>query len=167
MELGAHDFAIVDAHVGRLLHLELVDVECVLAVLEDMGAMVSVDQPLGLHLNADLFAKLCVVEPLRGRVIVLTEGSMRCRYRDSFAEPVPLEKDTPTLISFPLQHTAYEFPAGSRVALVVTSSCFPRILPNSNNMEPILSTAPARKARTGILGGPAYPSALKLPVVAL
>jgi hypothetical protein len=68
VELGAHDFTVVDSHVGRLLHLELVDVECVLAVLEDMGAMVSVDQVFGLHLNADLFAKLS----RRGRSTILT-----------------------------------------------------------------------------------------------
>ena len=46
------------APAPRSIHLELVDVERVLPVLEQMRAMVGVHQSLGLHLDADLFSEL-------------------------------------------------------------------------------------------------------------
>jgi hypothetical protein len=58
VELGPHHLAIVDLYIRCVIHLELVDVERVLAVFEEVRAMVGVHQPLGLHLDADLFAEL-------------------------------------------------------------------------------------------------------------
>ena len=114
--------------------------------------------------DTDIIAKLCVVEP-SGRVVALTVGSLRCRFRGGWAEPKALEKDEPAELRIPLAQTAFVFPAGSRLALIVTSSSFPRILPNPNTMEPTFSTAPAQVAENTVLHDDEHPSALELPVV--
>ena len=69
-----------------------------------------------------------------GAVTCFATGSLRCRYRESFSEPKPLDPDRPTRIHIDLGHLAYTFAPGSRVALLVTSSCFPRIVPHPNTM---------------------------------
>ena len=115
-------------------------------------------------LDTDVIAKLCVVEP-SGRVVALTAGSLRCRFRGGWAEPKALEKNEPAEVRVPLAQTAYVFPAGSRVALLVTSSSYPRILPNPNTMEPTFSTARAQTATNRVLHDEEHPSALELPVV--
>lgn len=115
--------------------------------------------------DTDLVTKLCVEEPDNARITCLSVGSLRCRFRNGFSKPTPLAEDTPERVEVKLSPLAYTFPSGSRLAVLVTSSSFPRILPNPNTMEPTFSTAPAQKARNAILHEPAHASALVLPVV--
>lgn len=114
--------------------------------------------------DTDLIAKLCVMGN-GGRVISVTNGAFRCRFRESMSNPKPLRPGVPARIRVPMTQTAFRFPAGSRVVLQVTSSCFPRILPNPNTMEPTFSTAPHKIARNTILFGGTTASALELPVL--
>ncbi len=114
--------------------------------------------------DTDFIAKLCVVEPL-GSVTVLTIGSLRCRYRESFAEPKPLEPGQPTLLHLNLGNLAYTFPAGSRIGLIVTSSSFPRILPHPNTMAPTWQEKAPQPARQEVMHSAAHASRLLLPVV--
>lgn len=114
--------------------------------------------------DTDFIAKFCVVEPM-GRVIVLTVGSMRCRYRDGWANPKPLEAGEPAEITIQLSNTAYRFPAGSRIGLIVTSSSFPRILPHRNTMAPTWQESNPQTARQQILHGGEVNSRLVLPVI--
>jgi putative CocE/NonD family hydrolase len=114
--------------------------------------------------DTDVIAKLCVVEP-DGRVTSLLVGSLRLRYRDSWSDPRPLSPGDPTQIRVHIGNLAYTFPAGSRVALMVTSSDFPRILPHPNTMEATWSDAPAHVARQTVLHDAEHPSRLVLPVV--
>ena len=116
--------------------------------------------------DTDFIARLCVVEP-SGAVTCFTYGSLRCRYRESWAEPKPLEPDTPTQIHIQMGHTAYEFPKGSRIALLVTSSCFPRIVPNPNTMAPPFSGAPPEVATQQVLHDAQHVSRLHLPVLGM
>ncbi len=114
--------------------------------------------------DTDFVAKLCVVEP-HGRVTVLTHGSLRCRYREGWDRRVPLDKNEPTRIRIHMGNFAYVFPAGSRVALMVTSSCFPRILPHPNTMAPTWQEGKPVAARHQVLHDAGHASRLVLPVV--
>ena len=113
--------------------------------------------------DTDLIARLCVEGP-DGAVHCLSLGSRRCRFRDSWSQPRPLERDTPTPVPLQLGQTAYTFAAGSRIALTVTSSDFPRILPHPNRLLPLFAGEPV-VAHSRILHGREFPSRLHLPVV--
>ena len=117
-------------------------------------------------LDADFIARLCVVEP-SGSVTCFTYGSLRCKYRDSWSDPKPLEPGTPTRIHLQLGHTAYTFAAGARIALLITSSSFPRIIPNPGTMDKPLSGGEQVVARQAVLHDADHPSCLRLPVVDL
>lgn len=114
--------------------------------------------------DTDFIARLCVVEP-SGAVTCFTYGSLRCRYRESWSEPEPLDPETPTRIHLQMGHTAYVFPEGSRIALIVTSSCFPRIDPNTNLMSPPFHSRETQVAQQTILHDTEHPSCLRLPVL--
>jgi putative CocE/NonD family hydrolase len=114
--------------------------------------------------DTDFIAKLCVVE-VSGRVTCLTLGSLRARFRDSWSEPQPLELGVPTRLELKLAPTAYVFPTGSRIALIVTSSDFPRILPHPNTMAPTWTERSPQIATQEILHGGACASCLRLPVL--
>jgi hypothetical protein len=114
--------------------------------------------------DTDFIAKLCVVEPL-GRVTSLTVGSLRCRYRNSWEDPEPLEPGTANAISLYLSEIAYTFPAGSRIGLIITSSSFPRILPHRNTMAPTWQEENPQTATQQVLHGKDVSSRLRLPVI--
>jgi putative CocE/NonD family hydrolase len=115
-------------------------------------------------LDTDFIARLCVVEP-SGAVTCFTYGSLRCKYRESWSDPTPLEPDTPTPIHIQMGHTACVLPQGSRIAILITSSCYPRIVPNSNTMAGPFSGAEPVPANHEILHDANRPSCLHLPVV--
>jgi hypothetical protein len=94
---------------------------------------------------------------------VLTNGSLRCRFRESFRDPKPLSPNEPAQIRLRLGRTAYTFPTGSRLALIVTSSEYPRILPHPNTMAPAWTERNPQVAQNSILHGAA--SRLEVTVV--
>jgi len=116
--------------------------------------------------DTDLLAKLCVAEA-NGRITVLTIGSLRLRYRDGWDRCVPLPKEAPVRVRIRLGHLAYVFPQGSRVALVLTSSSYPRILPHPNTMAATWQESSPKVAQQRILHDAGHPSRLLLPVVEL
>ena len=91
-------------------------------------------------------------------------GSFRCRYRDGFDRRVPMVHGEPTALRFRLSQRAYSFPVGSRIALTVTSSGFPRIQPHTNTMAKPWTPAPPVIAHTDVLHGRGIASRLNLPV---
>ncbi len=115
-------------------------------------------------LDTDFVAKLCVEEP-SGAVICLTIGSLRCRYRDSWADPQPLAPGDITRIRLQMGHIGYVFPAGSRVCLLITSSDFPRISPHSNRLVPPWSNTEPIVAHNAVHHGRDNLSCLNLPVI--
>lgn len=114
--------------------------------------------------DTDFVAKLCVEEP-SSAITCLAMGSLRCRYRNSWSDPQPLEPGEATSVHLQMGHTAYVFPAGSRVCLLITSSDFPRIAPHPNTLEPPFAKTEPILARNSVLHGPGTLSCLKLPVV--
>ena len=116
--------------------------------------------------DTDFIAKLCVVDA-PGRVVCLRFGSLQCSYRSGWEERVPLPAGEPVRIRIDMGNLAYVFPPGSRIALTVTSSSFPRILPHPNTMAPTWTETSPKVATNEVLHDPDHPSCLLLPVVDL
>jgi putative CocE/NonD family hydrolase len=102
-----------------------------------------------------------------GRAMILTEGILRARYRDSFTEPELLEPDAIYELRLDLWATANVFLPGHRIRLEVSSSNFPRFDRNSNTGGEIASeTADQyRPAINRIFHDAAHPSRLILPII--
>ncbi|NOY79892.1 MAG: CocE/NonD family hydrolase [Kiritimatiellaeota bacterium] len=116
--------------------------------------------------DTDFVARLCV-EEASGAVICLTLGSLRCRYRESWSAPLPLEKNRATAIHLQMGQLGYVFPAGARIGLMVASSDYPRILPHDNTMAGPWAGGESVVAHNSVLHGPGVRSCLRLPVVDL
>ena len=114
--------------------------------------------------DTDFIAKLCVVEPF-GPVTVLAIGSLRCRFRESWADPKPLTPGEPTHLKLDLGNLSYTFMPGTRLALIITSSSFPRILPHPNTYTPTWKETRPRQATQEILHTNGHESRLCLPVM--
>ena len=159
-------------HVGPVSQVDLMGREDVLyyrsgALSDPLVVVGEVELELWITSNredTDIVAKLCV-EEADGRITCLTLGSLRCRYRDGWSEPRPLEPGTPTSLSVQLGQTAYTFAAGSRIGLVIAGSDFPRILPNLNRMSAPWEVVESMVADNQVLHGPQQLSRLRLPVV--
>jgi uncharacterized protein len=91
---------------------------------------VTCDQP-----DADLIAKLCV-ESADGDVHCLTLGSLRLRYRNGYRQIDPIVPGEILHVTLDLGHVSYRFAADSRIGLILCSSDFPRILPNTHTIDP-------------------------------
>ena len=140
---------------------------------QELASPMAVIGPIELDLlissdaeDTDFIAKLCVQEP-SGAITCLALGSLRCRYRDSWSDPTPLASGSATSIHLQMGHTAYVFPAGSRICLIITSSDFPRIQPHPNTMASPFSETISIPARNSILHGDTTPSRLKLPIISM
>lgn len=141
-----------------------------------VGSLCVVGEPwldLALTINVpdtDICAKLSV-EKLDGAVMLLTVGSLRLRYRKSFSQPMEIVPGQVEHISLRFQPTAYEFAAGERIHLLVTSSDYPRILPHTNTYastyEQLSGHVQPQKARVSIHHDNNQGSRLRLPVVNL
>ena len=71
------------------------------------------------------------------------------------------------LLRIQMGNLAYVFPEGSRIALIVTSSSYPRILPHPNTMTPPWKETSPRAAEQKVLHDREHPSRLLLPAVEL
>jgi putative CocE/NonD family hydrolase len=81
--------------------------------------------------DTDFTGKLVDVYP-DGRALLLTDGILRARYRNSFSQIELLEPGTVYELHIDLVATANVFKAGHRIRLEVSSSNFPRFDRNSN-----------------------------------
>lgn len=116
--------------------------------------------------DTDIIARLCVEEP-SGAVTILTFGSLRCRYRNSWSSPEPLVPGEVTAITIQMGNIGYTFSAGSRIYLLITSSDFPRVLPHPNTMAPPWAKTKPISAWNSVFHGTGNLSCLELPVVQL
>jgi putative CocE/NonD family hydrolase len=136
---------------------------------------VEVTGPIELHLfvsssapDTDFTGKLVDVYPEPdGRAMILTEGILRARYRNSFTTPELLEPDTVYELSIDLWATSNVFLPGHRIRLEVSSSNFPRFDRNSNTGGEIASESVSqyRPAINRIFHDAAHPSHLILPII--
>jgi hypothetical protein len=116
--------------------------------------------------DTDFTGKLVDVYP-DGRAIILTEGILRARYRDSLTEPELLKPGTVYELRLNLWATANVFLPGHRIRLEVSSSNFPRFDRNSNTGGEIAreTAGQYQPAINRIFHDAAHPSHLIVPII--
>ncbi len=114
--------------------------------------------------DTDFTAKLTVVKP-DGQVINLNNGILRTSFRDSLSDPTPTTPGRPYEYQIHVWPTSYEFRAGDRIRLEVSSSDYPQFAPNPNTGAPFGTDSATRTAVQTILHDAQHPSAVTLPVI--
>jgi putative CocE/NonD family hydrolase len=116
--------------------------------------------------DTDFTIKLCDVSP-EGRSVNVQEGIIRARYRDSLADPKPVEPDEVYEYRIDLGPTAHVFGAGHRIRVQVSSSDFPQWDRNLNTGGELGAegAAAARVATQTVLHDGDHPSRITLPVL--
>jgi uncharacterized protein len=116
--------------------------------------------------DTDFFATLTDVYP-DGRAPLVTDGSLRARFRNSLTNPSPLMPGKIYQVTVPLWETAYLFNANHRIRLQITSSNFPEFDRNLNTVKPFGkgTERDIRIARLTIYHSREHPSLLVLPVI--
>lgn len=116
--------------------------------------------------DTDFTGKLVDVYP-DGRAMILTEGILRARYRNSFTDPELMEPGTVYELRLNLWATSNVFLPGHRIRLEVSSSNFPRFDRNSNTGGIIANETrdQYQPAINRIYHDTAHPSHLILPII--
>lgn len=128
--------------------------------------------------DTDVVIKLIDVYPTDSKVgkyagtsTLVADGIARLRWRDFPATAIPqlLSGDPSVVVPVTVGawNTTYIFAPGHQMRVHVTSSNYPRFLPNPNNGLPVAvqGTGPNVTAHTTVQLGGAYPSRIILPVV--
>jgi len=114
--------------------------------------------------DTDFTAKLVDVYP-DGYAMNITDGIIRCRYRDSWSEPQPTVPGQCFKVSITPFATCNRFVKGHRLRLDIASSNFPRFDVNPNSGEPEGSARHKRVARNGVHMSESRPSRVVLRVL--
>lgn len=114
--------------------------------------------------DTDFTAKLTVVKP-DGEVVNLNNGILRTSFRDSLSNPTPTTPNQPTAYQIQIWPTSYEYKAGDRIRLEISSSDYPQFAPNPNTGEPFGQSAATVVATQTILHDAGHPSSITLPVI--
>ncbi|MSR15623.1 MAG: CocE/NonD family hydrolase [Gammaproteobacteria bacterium] len=116
--------------------------------------------------DTDFTGKLVEVYP-DGRALILTDGILRARYRDSLSAPALLIPGETYKLTLDLVATANVFKAGNRLRLEVSSSNFPRFDRNANHggVQAEAVAADFITASNSVLHDVAHPSHLLLPMI--
>ncbi len=97
----------------------------------------------------------------------LTDGILRACYRNDPSRPEPLTPGEVYELVIEPYPTANRFKAGHRIRIDVSSSNFPRFDVNPNTGEPLGRHRRSVPADNSIHHGPAHPSHVVLPLVAV
>jgi len=116
--------------------------------------------------DTDFTGKLVDVFP-DGRAVILTQGILRARYRESRSQPSSLRPGQVYELELDLSATANLFKAGHRIRLEISSSNFPCYNRNSNTGGDIATELESDflRAINHIHHSSAHPSRLILPVI--
>jgi putative CocE/NonD family hydrolase len=116
--------------------------------------------------DTDFTGKLVDVSP-DGRAMILTEGILRTRYRNSTHAPEFMEPDAVYELRLDLWATANVFLTGHRIRLEVSSSNFPRSGRNSNTGGDIVTEPAAayKPAVNRVFHDATHTSHVILPVI--
>jgi putative CocE/NonD family hydrolase len=99
--------------------------------------------------DTDFTIKLLDVWP-DGRAFNIQDGVLRTRYRNGFEKEVPLEANAVNRITIRLRPIAYQFNAGHRVRVHISSSNFPRLARNLNTGEKEYASSAATVAQNSV-----------------
>ncbi|MGX9789715.1 CocE/NonD family hydrolase [Mycobacterium sp. MMS18-G62] len=114
--------------------------------------------------DTDFTAKLTVAKP-DGQVINLNNGILRTAFRDSLSNPTPIVSGRPYDYQIQIWPTSYEFRAGDRIRVEISSSDYPQFAPNPNTGAPFGENSAVQTATQTILHDGQHPSAITLPVI--
>ena len=114
--------------------------------------------------DTDFTAKLTVVKP-DGEVVNLNDGILRTSFRDSLSNPTPVPLNQPTRYRIQIWPTSYQYRAGDRIRVEISSSDYPQFAPNPNTGEPFGQSDATVVATQTILHDAAHPSSITLPVI--
>ena len=120
--------------------------------------------------DTDVTIKLIDVYPPsedypEGFALNLTDGILRCRYRDSWEHPTPMTPGESYAIKVTAFPTSNLFKKGHRIRLDVSSSNFPRFDVNPNTGAPEGTGLIRRIARNTVFVDSGRPSHVLLPVI--
>jgi putative CocE/NonD family hydrolase len=115
-------------------------------------------------LDADFIAVLSDVRP-DGYVQNLTEGVLRARFRDSYAEPRPTVPGVVYPLQIELWHISHVIRTGHRLRLHITSSNFPRWERNAGTGDKAGTDAVLLSAEQMVFHDAQRPSHLVIPVM--
>lgn len=102
----------------------------------------------------------------QGYAMNITDGILRCRYRDSWETPQLMEPGEVVRITIEPMPTSNLFRKGHRIRLDISSSNFPRFDVNPNTGAPEGSAGPRQVAVNTLHLGGVHGSRVVLPVVA-
>lgn len=116
--------------------------------------------------DTDFFVTLSDVYP-DGRSILITEGAVRTRFRNSVEKPTLLTPGKVYEVEIPMWETSNVFKDGHRIRLHITSSNFPRFNRNLNSGRPMAEETKAdiRVAAQTVYHDRTHSSAITLPVI--
>lgn len=98
-------------------------------------------------------------------MINLNDGILRTSFRDSLATPTPTATNQPIPYRIQIWPTSYQYRAGDRIRLEISSSDNPQFAPNPNTGEPFGQSTATVVATQTILHDAAHPSSVTLPVI--
>lgn len=113
--------------------------------------------------DTDFTVKLCDVYP-DGRSMIVSDGILRARFRNSFEKEAFLEPGKTYELSVDLWSTSLIFNKGHQIRVAVSSSNAPRFDPNPNTGKPLRADAATRVATNTIHLSKTHPSHLVLPI---
>ena len=115
-------------------------------------------------LDTDFTAKLIDVHP-GGELMLVDDGIIRARYRDSMATPELMEPGEVYMITFDIGNIGQVFKAGHSIRVDISSSNFPKYDRNLNTGGVLYKESTWTVAENTIYHDAANPSYIMLPVV--
>ncbi|MFI7002097.1 CocE/NonD family hydrolase [Nocardia sp. NPDC050175] len=114
--------------------------------------------------DTDFVARLEVLAP-DGSSVNLNNGIIRAAFRDSLTNPTPIVPGQPYQFTIKIWPTSYQFKAGDRIRISVSSSDYPQYAPNPNTGEPFGESTRTEQATQTIYKDPEHPSSVTVPVI--
>ena len=114
--------------------------------------------------DTDVAVKLVDVLP-NGFAMILTDGILRARYRDSFERPRPLSPGEPAELTIEMGDAGNLFRAGHRIRVEVASANFPRYSRNTNTGRQPETDTTMTAAKQTLFHDPSHPSRIVLPIL--
>jgi predicted acyl esterase len=114
--------------------------------------------------DTDITAFLAHVDR-NGRPILLSEGVLRLRFRESTDRETPLVPGEVYRVEVDLASLAVSLAPGDRLRLLVSSSNYPKYAKNRNDGGPMFAEGEGVVATNQVWGGGERPSALVLPAL--
>jgi hypothetical protein len=115
------------------------------------------------RLDTDVSVRLCDAFP-DGRLLLMAGGIRRARFRNGYESESLLTSGETFSISVRLQNLGLTLKPGHRLAVLVSSSDYPRFDVNPNSGGPLYQAGDTLVAENRILTGPIHASRVLLPV---